>query len=260
MYTAKIQNSSGALLNLTQNESAYQVTSITGLTSAGATVNVTSLAGIAGGVFNSSHVNTRNIVITLSLCGDIEANRLQLYNYCPEGEKVRLIYSNSIVGEVYIDGYVDKMECPQFVQNEVAQISIICDYPYFQSTTPSSVSTGASISFNNPSTVSSGAIFRVSILQSVSSFEITDGSGNSLKFAHPNVSLFFTQGSTININTQQANKSATITRSGVTSNIIGYLVQGSTFFQIVPGQNSFDVTDPNSYRVGLFYNKTFRGV
>ena len=89
MYTAKIQNSSGALLNLTQNESAYQVTSITGLTSAGATVNVTSLAGIAGGVFNSSHVNTRNIVITLSLCGDIEANRLQLYNYCPEGEKVR---------------------------------------------------------------------------------------------------------------------------------------------------------------------------
>ena len=139
--------------------------------------------------------------------------------------KYVLIYSNSIVGEVYIDGYVDKMECPQFVQNEVAQISIICDYPYFQSTTPSSVSTGSSISFNNPSTVSSGAIFRVSILQSVSSFEITDGSGNSLKFAHPNVPLFFYSG--VNYKHQHSAGTQVRNHNAVRKNIKYYQLSGA---------------------------------
>ena len=80
MYTATVTNSSGTTLSLSQNENNYQVIEITGLSSAGAAVNITALAGVPGGIFNSAHINTRNIVINLALNGNIEENRINLYN------------------------------------------------------------------------------------------------------------------------------------------------------------------------------------
>ena len=75
MYTAQIENSGGESLRLTQNEEQFQVVGIAGLNPVPAHVNLTDVAGLDGGVFNSSKLNTRDIVITLKINGDAEENR-----------------------------------------------------------------------------------------------------------------------------------------------------------------------------------------
>ena len=261
MYTAHVTNSSGTTLSLSQNENNYQVIEITGLSSAGAAVNITALAGVPGGIFNSAHINTRNIVINLALNGNIEENRINLYNMFPEGEKVRFDYSNDTIGEVYINGYIERMECAQFVQKEVAQISIICDYPYFQSTTAVTVPAAASVEFNNLSNVASGAIFRISVLQDSTVIQINDENGNFMKFGNYAVTNYFRAGNIIIINTRQGQKSA-IKRASTqqTENILKYLQPGSTFLYIVPGTNTISVQHADNYQVAVQYFKTFRGV
>lgn len=261
MYTATVTNSSGTTLSLSQNENNYQVIEITGLSSAGAAVNITALAGVPGGIFNSAHINTRNIVINLALNGNIEENRINLYNMFPEGEKVRFDYSNDTIGEVYINGYIERMECAQFVQKEVAQISIICDYPYFQSTTAVTVPAAASVEFNNLSNVASGAIFRISVLQDSTVIQINDENGNFMKFGYYAVTNYFRAGNDIIIDTRQGQKSA-IKRDSTqqTENILKYLQPGSTFLNIVPGTNTISVQNAENYKVAIHYFKTFRGV
>lgn len=260
MYTAAVTNSRGNTLWLSQNENNYQVIEITGLSSAGAAVNITALAGVPGGIFNSAHINTRNIVINLALNGNIEENRINLYNMFPEGEKVRFDYSNDTIGEVYINGYIERMECAQFVQKEVAQISIICDYPYFQSTTAVIVPAAASVEFNNLSNVASGAIFRVSVLQDSTTFQINDENGNYMKFGYQ-VTGFFRAGSLIIIDSRQGQKSATMRNSAQQiTNILKYMLPGSTFLNIVPGSNTISVSNAENYKVAVQFYKTFRGV
>lgn len=260
MYTALVTNSSGTTLSLSQNEKNYQVIEITGLSSAGAAVNITALAGVPGGIFNSAHINTRNIVINLALNGNIEENRINLYNMFPEGEKVRFDYSNDTIGEVYINGYIERMECAQFVQKEVAQISIICDYPYFKSTTAVIVPAAASVKFNNLSNVASGAIFRVSILQDSTTFQINDENGNYMKFGYQ-VAGFFRAGSLIIIDSRQGQKSATMRNSAQQiTDILKYMLPGSTFLNIVPGSNTISVSNAENYKVAVQFYKTFRGV
>lgn len=260
MYTAAVTNSRGNTLWLSQNENNYQVIEITGLSSAGAAVNITALAGVPGGIFNSAHINTRNIVINLALNGNIEENRINLYNMFPEGEKVRFDYSNDTIGEVYINGYIERMECAQFVQKEVAQISIICDYPYFQSTTAVIVPAAASVEFNNLSNVASGAIFRVSVLQDSTTFQINDENGNYMKFGYQ-VTGFFRAGSLIIIDSRQGQKSATMRNSAQQiTDILKYMLPGSTFLNIVPGSNTISVSNAENYKVAVQFYKTFRGV
>lgn len=261
MYTATVTNSSGTTLSLSQNENNYQVIEITGLSSTGAAVNITALAGVPGGIFNSAHINTRNIVINLALNGNIEENRINLYNMFPEGEKVRFDYSNDTIGEVYINGYIERMECAQFVQKEVAQISIICDYPYFQSAYGVTVPAAASITFNNQSNVASGAIFRVPVLQDTNVIQINDENENFMRFGAYWAAGYYRAGNNIIIDSRQGHKSAILYRSGQqTENIIKQIQPGSTFLNIVPGSNTISVSNAENYQVAVQYFKTFRGV
>ena len=132
MYTAKIENSSGEVLTLTGIEPVYQVIDIKGLNPPHAQINTSTIVGLDGAVFNSSKLNTRNLVLTIKINGDIEANRQQLYNYFRTKEKCTFYYSNNSLN-VSIEGYVESLECGLFTKSEQAQISIICPYPYFKS-------------------------------------------------------------------------------------------------------------------------------
>jgi hypothetical protein len=130
MYKAKIQNANGDVLTLTQNESDYQVLSIIGLSPAPAVINTSSIVGMDGALYNSSRIDIRNIVLTIKINGDAEANRLRLYNYFRTKSWCRFYYTTES-RNVYIDGYVETFECDLFAESEEAQISIICPNPYF---------------------------------------------------------------------------------------------------------------------------------
>lgn len=103
-----------------------------GLCPPSATLNFSVIANVDGEVYNSGRINKRNIVLYVKIFPDIETNRNILYRHFPIGQKVRIFYRNDL-HNVYIDGYVESFECDLFTNNESAQISIICNDPYFRS-------------------------------------------------------------------------------------------------------------------------------
>ena len=240
MFTAKIENSSGDMLTLTGNEPVYQVIKITGLNPPQAQINTTSIVGLDGARFNSAKLNTRNIVLT-----------------------VKINYANDTL-DVTINGYVENVECDLFTNNELAQISILCPYPYFKSisqviadssnvlglfvfpfsinaTDPiafSSLQTSVDIEVYNASESETGATIEINVLDSVSAIQLNNVvTGDTFSLSYN-----FIAGDKIVINTNKGQKSITLIRNGVLTNIFSALQQGSTFFQLVAGVNLFEYT------------------
>lgn len=131
MFTLKIKNNRGEIYELTHNRRQYSILDITGLTLPQCNVNMISSAGQDGGEYSSSHLNSRNIVITLALEGDIEANRQMLYTIFPLHSPVT-VYYQTFNRDLYIDGYLESIDGSLFAQRETMQISIICPDPYFR--------------------------------------------------------------------------------------------------------------------------------
>jgi hypothetical protein len=133
MYTLTAQNKYGEQLELTHNE-AYVIESIEGLDPPDAVINTTRNANADGSVYNSAYVDNRQIIITLAINGPAEANRINLYKYFKAKYPVRLYYKNN-TRNVYIDGYVKSMQIELFNKKQIAQITILCPEPFFNSST-----------------------------------------------------------------------------------------------------------------------------
>lgn len=258
MYAASITNSRNQTLQLNANEANYQVTEITGLSEPPATVNTTAIYGTVGGVFNSAHVENRNIVINMKINGNAEQNRLNLYKYFPTGEQVRFLYSLDTIQNIYIDGYVDKMECSAFTNKMIAQISIICPYPYFQDTTASTASSVSavdnSVTIGANSTADCGLTFRVYIIDTLTTLRINQDNGNFLELE--NISL--QSGDVVRINTIDGQKNVVLVRNNAESSLIGSIADGSTFLKIASGGSKFTCTSINAY-FNVTYKNTYRG-
>lgn len=117
-------------------ESGFVVKSITGLGPGTATVNTTEIVTNDGGLFNSARLPKRNIVISLGYLwkGSIEDVRQLSYKYFPIKSKVKLLIETDN-RKAEIEGYVETNDPTIFSNAEGSDISIVCPYPYFQSTT-----------------------------------------------------------------------------------------------------------------------------
>ena len=80
MFTLSVENDRGEKLELTHNKK-YTVTNITGLNPPKATINTSPVSNFDGVRQNGSRAEPRNLVITVVIEGDIEANRINLYKY-----------------------------------------------------------------------------------------------------------------------------------------------------------------------------------
>lgn len=287
MFTAKLENSRGDVITLTGNETDYQIISIRGLNPPSARLNTSSVAGLDGAMFNSARLNTRNIVITAKINGDVESNRQNLYRYCPTKEKVRFYFKNNN-RDVYIDGYVDTVECDLFSNSERMQISIICPQPYFMDTSethvdgrstnslftfPFSIDVGHPIPFSeivvdntidlfNDSESEIGAIIDITVGDAVNSIMIRNtGTGETFT-----LSAAFLAGDHITIDTIKGQKSVTLLRDGVYSNLFGAMQRGSVFFQLATGDNFFsyvvdgDASYNTNVTIMFTFFKMYRGV
>lgn len=110
----------------------FCVYKIDGLCPPPATLNFSTIANVDGKTYNSGRINERNLVLYVKIFPDVETNRNILYQHFPIGQRIRIFYRNGL-HNVYIDGYVESFECDFFTNNEIAQISIICNDPYFRS-------------------------------------------------------------------------------------------------------------------------------
>ena len=285
MYTAKIENVNGDILTLTGIEPAYQVIDIAGLNPPKAQINTSTIVGLDGAVFNSSKLETRNIVLTIKINGDIENNRQQLYNFFRTKSWCKFYFSNQN-RDVSIEGYVESVECNLFTNGETAQISIICPYPYFKSLseilqtlshTNALFTFPFTIELNNPVVISeyttgginvynssesdTGTMIEIDISNSVSSIELkntTTGDDLVLNYS-------FQSGDKVIINTNKGQKSISLIRNGVISNLFSSLEQGSVFFQLAAGSNFFEYladneASSNDISVLFRYYNIYRGV
>lgn len=269
-------------LELTRPElSGLIVTSVEGLGPAKANINVTDISTSDGGIFNSSRLNKRNIVMNLvflqSPTESIEDIRQKTYVYFPIKKKVHLtVVTDNHTSE--IDGYVESNEPDIFSQNEGCSISIICPDPLFYSkndnaTSFSGIESSFSFPFANDSTdeLVSEPVLEMGVLQNrTEQLIVYDGNSEIGMSIHihalgeaTNITILnvltgdkmilntdrlkailktetaIIAGDTIIINTVRSDKSITLLRDGITTNILNCLDRGSKWFTLTKGDNIF---------------------
>lgn len=258
MYSLKVENDRGDVLELTNNQK-YTVYKIQGLNPPQATINSSVNTTTDGSNINSVRLENRNIVIYTTIEGNIEENRINLYRYFPVKKNVKLYFSNG-ARDIYIEGTVELIECDLFTNKQIAQISIVCPKPYFKDINNlvtmfsdvsrmfefpfsitkdgieiSAVTTNQRRSIINTGDIETGVIIKLFATGTVVNPVIYD----VLKRTQLKLNFTMLPSDTIVINTNIGEKSIELIRDGVTTNAMGYMVQNSTWFVVESGDNIF---------------------
>lgn len=263
MFTLKIENANGEIFELTHNTQNYAVIGVQGLTAPPTAVS-TSVGGLADGSFHIlSRVQQRNIVITVVLNGDIEANRQQLYKIFSLKRPCKIYFQNAN-RNVQITGYVEVLEGDLFVQREQMQISIICPRPFFEDLNalyaelsgimksfefPFSIAQNNPIPFSeimdqplvtitNAGQVETGCIMSISFTDTVTGLRIV----NSTTQEYFGINYTFQANDLLTINTVSGQLGVNVVRNGVTTDLLNMVTDGSTWFKLPVGDNNFTFT------------------
>ncbi len=257
MFSCRIENYVNDILTLTQNEDNFQVLSIEGLNPPNAQINTSAIAGMDGAKFNSSKLNTRNIVVYIKIRGDIERNRLRLYSFFATKQWCKFYYKNGSL-DVFAEGYIESVECGIFSNNEVMQISILCPDPYLKSVQEILDDISKTVKLfefpfaieypyiefsriednrivNVESSFASGVIVDIDIYQAASKVEILKTDTNE-KIA---LNYDFLPNDKIVIDTNKGQKSVALMRGDDKINLFMSIEKGSAFFQLKSGNNYF---------------------
>lgn len=283
MYSFKVQNQRGELLEITNN-AAYNIQEIDGLDPAQAVINATRNAGQDGSTYNSAYVQERQITITMVINKPAEANRIALYRFFKPKFPVRIFYENG-QRNVYIDGYVQTMMINFFAKKEAAQITIVCPAPYFRDANgiledlsavvplfefPMDIAAdGVEFSrldldvehvLTNSGDVSAGITIT---LHAVGGTVVNPIVYNVQTSERMKFTIEMDDGDTLTINTRRGEKSVTLEAGGTTTNAAGTLTPGSTWLQLEPGDNVLSATadtNPEYLQAAITYESLFEGV
>lgn len=283
MFTLTVERADGERLTLTQFQSAYKVKH-SGLGPVPADI-ITSSRGMVDGVkYNGSRAGARNIILTVYIGGDVDANRLRLYQYLPPKGNVKLYYK-SASRDVYAEGYVESNEPNHFSNVCSNQISIICPHPYLSAIESivqdissiidafefpfsieeegvefSTLETNDFVNMHNSGDVSTGAIFRVFARSDVVGANIY----NAITNEYIKITGTIEAGETLTINTNAGNKRLTITKNtGEVVNALHRFATGSSWLQLTVGDNYIAYTADSgagSMSVTVEHNDLFVGV
>ena len=258
MINWKIENHRGDILKHDGVED-FVVTKITGLNPPGANINTSANTTTDGSKINSVRLGNRNIVIYITINNDVEKTRIRLYQYFAVKKKLRLFFKNG-TRNVFIDGYVEKVECDLFTKKQDMQISIVCNNPYFKSLEEiACVFSDTQAGFEFPFDIQKEGIEFSTIIPSQRKSVMNEGEAetgltieiyargtviNPILYdvgKRTNMKINFTMKASdkIVINTSVGEKSIILIRGGVSSNAMGYLDNGSSWLNIEPGENIF---------------------
>ena len=263
IFTLKIRNFKNEIYELTHDYEHYYVMSVTGLTPSPTTINTTVSGVHDGAYYNSSRMQQRNIVITLGLRGNVEANRQRLYSIFPLKKECTVYYKNRN-RNLKINGYIETIEADIFVQQETVQISIICPNPYFQGLSaiegeirreqplfefPFAIEEPIPFGeilriptcyLNNIGDVECGCSFHFRFYKFADYLRITNkATGQSMNLQDAE----FNDGDELFINTNFGNLRITCRHSdGKEENLLPYLKKDSGWIQLEPGANTIIFT------------------
>lgn len=260
-------------------QSGFVVTSVTGLGSGKANINMTEVATNDGGLFNSSRLPSRNIVISLKYLwhDSIEDVRQLSYKYFPIKKKLTLLIETDN-RQAEIDGYTETNEPTIFSKDEGSDISIVCPNPFFYSAGKDGINTTIfygveplfEFPFSNESLyecllemgriqnqtektiVYSGdaeigvtiAIHAIGEARNITIYNT--GTREIMRIDTDKLKAFtgsgIIPGDEIIICTVKGQKSITLLRNGKTTNILNCLDKNADWFQLAKGDNIFTYT------------------
>lgn len=132
MIDFSFQNTIGNSVQVTNNETKYKLEEITGLTGFERNVNLLELAGQDGSIYNSSKIPSREIVVTVSIVGNVENNRLDLLKVVRD-VRDNILFFKTDNRHVYIEGKPRTADANPFSEKQTMQIAFTCPNPFFRS-------------------------------------------------------------------------------------------------------------------------------
>lgn len=258
MIQISLENEYGNRVDLFNNKD-YELVHAEGLNPARATLNIAKMAIKDGGKFNSSTLNERNIVLTIRPKRNIEENRLNIYKIVRPKRYIK-VYLKTNSRDVYIEGYVDIFDVDLFAEIQLYQISIICPDPYFKMTETliqkfsavkgkftfpvnftsdgveiSEIEVNQRVNIYNPGDDDCGLtfdIYAVSLALEPTIHNLTTGK-------HLTINHEFNPGDIVRISTGTNEKSITLIREGIETNIFNQMDMSSNWLTLMPGDNYF---------------------
>ncbi|MFR6399481.1 phage tail family protein [Ruminococcus sp.] len=211
-----------------------------------------------GSYLNNAFIEKRNVVISFAMRGiGIEKRRHQLYHVVKPSRYIKIWYKTANI-DVYAEGYVETCEVSNFEQQISGQISILCpDIYWYSRDIFYAYYSGITGAFHFPFP-ESDAPFPLGVYSNSNLFSITndgDETGFTLRIeALPSdipqevvavtptiynengeylqIKGDILTGDVITVTTKTGNKTVTLTRNGVDSNILNRLVSGSTWLTL----------------------------
>lgn len=263
MYELTLQNEEEKQIVFNQLGGPYTITAIDGLGPAGATINTNVTALIDGGTFNSSKVEMRTINLAFVIEYDVEVNRLAMYKVIQPKKPITLYYKSELM-DVFINGYVESLTVGHFEQKQTVTASILCPFPYwknaqeivnelsavtdmfyfpFASTEEPEIVFGeidvtSDAVVDNNGTVDTGLTFELYARGTVINPKIF----NYVTQEFIGINFTFQAGDLVTINTQKGQKSISLLRNGVVTNIFNSLMKNVTWLQLPSGGAAFVYT------------------
>ena len=247
-----------------------QVRDIEGLGPVKAAVNTTPYGSMDGEAFTGSLVNSRNIVLTIGLNPNwdewsMEALRRLVYSYFMPKLQTKLVFeSNDEFPPVEISGYVESVEPDIFAKDVQVQVSIICPDPYFVAVDPvviNDVSNAQHLIDYNGS-IETGIYVRVSERDlpapTLIGVQIDETAASYFRVAASVSSTKY-----LEMNSLPGNKYVQNVElgTGIITNLLPKMVEGSSWPTLQPGEQIFSVTsDAGSQDWELTYFERFGGL
>ena len=239
---------------------AFQITDIQGLNPPSADINTNDVALIDGQTFNSAKLQMRTINLAFAIDYEAERARMEVYRTVHSKKPIRLYYQSEY-RDVYIDGYVQAVDISYFEMKQICTVSILCPQPYLKAAQEMIDEVTAVVPmFHFPfaSTADPELVFSVfdatshkliendsgidtgMVIEWQAIFQVTNPklyNFDTGEFIGLNMSL--QKGDKVTISTAPGNKTVTLLRNGVESNIFNALMKGSTWLELRPGINDF---------------------
>lgn len=281
-YTLILENETGQQIDLSHTANRFMFSKIEGLNPPAGTISTSSYAGMDGSYLNNAFIEKRNVVIPFEMRGfGVEKRRHELYKVVKPSRYIKIYYSTKNIS-VYAEGIVETCEMENFEMLTKGQISIICPDIYWYSTETQiaeySRITGAFhfVFPDNDEPFPIGKYNTQNIMTIVNdgdevgfTLEISGGPAknptiyNAVTDEYMQILGELKDGDIITITTKTGNKTVTLEREGVVTNIINRLVSGSTWLTLRSGENKFYVRASeglSELKVRLIHRNAYLGV
>lgn len=259
MFDFRLENEAGNIVNV-NDEIRYRVISCTGLNPPSAAIFTAKSPNRKGSKYKGSSLDERNMILTIKLLGDVEENRIALYDWVNTENYVKIYYKNG-KRDVYIEGYVQDCPIELFTDNEVVNVAILCPDPYFKDLQDIAIEITTALSQfvfpfsignvgvpfstikedNHTPVINAGAetggIFRLSFSGAASGITIYNTQNTLERMV---INHTFKSGDVVIVDTDRSPKRIElIEANGVKSNILRYVEKNPTWFTIKSGTNEF---------------------